>query len=44
MKLEYPYTLEPQEGGGFVVQFLDAEEAFTEAQLQESAPSMQPKF
>ena len=30
MKLEYPYTLEPQETGGFVVQFLDIEEAFTE--------------
>jgi len=30
MKLEYPYTLEPQESGGFVVQFLDVEEAFTE--------------
>lgn len=30
MKLEYPYTLEPQEGGGFVVQFVDIEEAFTE--------------
>jgi antitoxin HicB len=30
MRLEYPYTLEPQEGGGFVVQFVDIEEAFTE--------------
>ncbi|HEX4963301.1 MAG TPA: type II toxin-antitoxin system HicB family antitoxin [Thermoanaerobaculia bacterium] len=30
MKLEYPYKLEPQESGGFVVQFLDIEEAFTE--------------
>ena len=35
MKLEYPYTLEPQETGGFVVQFLDIEEAFTEGATQE---------
>lgn len=35
MKLEYPYTLEPQEGGGFVVQFLDIEEAFTEGETPE---------
>jgi antitoxin HicB len=35
MKLEYPYTLEPQEGGGFVVQFLDVEEAFTEGSTRE---------
>lgn len=35
MKLEYPYTLEPQEGGGFVVQFLDIEEAFTEGATPE---------
>jgi antitoxin HicB len=38
MKLEYPYTVEPQEGGGFVVQFTDIEEAFTEgATLEECA-------
>jgi antitoxin HicB len=35
MKLEYPYTLEPQEGGGFVVQFVDIEEAFTEGATSE---------
>jgi predicted RNase H-like HicB family nuclease len=35
MSLEYPYTLEPQESGGFVVQFLDIEEAFTEGATQE---------
>ncbi|HYU33559.1 MAG TPA: type II toxin-antitoxin system HicB family antitoxin [Thermoanaerobaculia bacterium] len=35
MKLEYPYTLEPQEGGGFVVQFPDLEEAFTEGATPE---------
>jgi antitoxin HicB len=35
MKLEYPYTLEPQESGGFVVQFLDIEEAFTEGTTPE---------
>ena len=35
MKLEYPYTLEPQETGGFVVQFVDIEEAFTEGATAE---------
>ena len=35
MKLEYPYTLEPQESGGFVVQFVDIEEAFTEGATPE---------
>lgn len=35
MKLEYPYTLEPQEEGGFVVQFTDFEEAFTEGATSE---------
>src|SRR5947209_8942790 len=35
MKLEYPYKLEPQESGGFVVQFLDIEEAFTEGATPE---------
>jgi len=35
MKLEYPYTLEPQESGGFVVQFPDIEEAFTEGATPE---------
>jgi antitoxin HicB len=37
MKLSYPYTVEPQEGGGFVVQFLDFEEAFTEGATMEEA-------
>lgn len=35
MKLEFPYTLEPQETGGFVVQFVDIEEAFTEGSTPE---------
>ena len=35
MRLEYPYLLEPQESGGFVVQFLDIEEAFTEGATPE---------
>ena len=35
MSLEYPYTLEPQGSGGFVVQFLDIEEAFTEGATPE---------
>lgn len=35
MKLEYPYTLEPQESGGFLVQFLDVEDAFTEGATAE---------
>ena len=35
MKLEYPYKLEPQENGGFVVQFLDIEDAFTEGATPE---------
>jgi antitoxin HicB len=37
MKLEYPYTLEAQKGGGFVVQFVDFKEAFTEAETEEEA-------
>ena len=38
MNLVYPYTVEPQEGGGLFVQFLDIEEAFTEgATLEEAA-------
>jgi antitoxin HicB len=37
MKLEYPYTLETQKGGGFVVQFVDFEEAFTEGDSEEEA-------
>ena len=37
MKLEYPYTLEAQKGGGFLVQFVDLEEAFTEGATEEEA-------
>lgn len=37
MNLAYPYTLEPQEGGGFLVQFVDLEEAFTEGATAEEA-------
>jgi antitoxin HicB len=35
MKLEYPFTIEPQESEGFVVQFVDFEEAFTEGRTVE---------
>ncbi|OIP46956.1 MAG: HicB family protein [Deltaproteobacteria bacterium CG_4_10_14_3_um_filter_60_8] len=37
MKLSYPYTVEPQEGGGYLVQFVDIEEAFTEGETMEEA-------
>ena len=37
MNLAYPYTLAPQEGGGFFVQFADLEEAFTEGATREEA-------
>lgn len=37
MKLTYPYTIEPQESGGFLVQFVDFEEAFTEGATPEEA-------
>jgi antitoxin HicB len=37
MNLAYPYTLEPQEGGGYLVQFADIEEAFTEGDTPEQA-------
>lgn len=38
MNTAYPYTIEPQEGGGYLVQFVDLEEAFTEgATLEEAA-------
>lgn len=30
MNLEYPFTIKPQSSGGFIVQFVDLEEAFTE--------------
>jgi antitoxin HicB len=35
MKIEYPYTTEPQEDGSVLVQFIDFEEAFTEARTPE---------
>ena len=31
MNTAYPYTIEPEEGGGFFVQFIDIETAFTQA-------------
>jgi len=37
MNMAYPYTLEPQEDGGFFVQFIDIEEAFTEGETEEEA-------
>ena len=38
MRLLYPYTMEAQENGGYFVQFVDLEEAFTEgATLEEAA-------
>lgn len=38
MRLLYPYTVEAQENGGYFVQFVDLEEAFTEgATLEEAA-------
>lgn len=37
MNLAYPYTVEPQEGGGLFVQFIDLEEAFTEGATPEEA-------
>ena len=36
MNLNYPYTLTPEDGG-FVVQFVDFEEAFTEGDTKEEA-------
>lgn len=37
MNLAYPYTVEAQESGGFVVQFVDFDEAFTEGETLEEA-------
>lgn len=37
MNLAYPYALEPQPDGGFFVQFMDLEEAFTEGDTIEEA-------
>lgn len=35
MNLEYPFSIEKQSSGGFIVQFVDLEEAFTEGQTIE---------
>ncbi len=37
MNIAYPYTIEPQPEGGFLVQFVDLEEAFTEGETEEQA-------
>jgi antitoxin HicB len=37
MNVAYPYTLEPQPEGGYLVQFIDLEEAFTEGDTLEEA-------
>jgi antitoxin HicB len=37
MNTAYPYTIEPQEGGGYLVQFVDLDEAFTEGATPEEA-------
>ena len=37
MKFSYPYSVEPQKGGGLLVQFIDFEEAFTEGDTLEEA-------
>ena len=37
MNTAYPYTLEPQADGGYLVQFADFEEAFTEGATAEEA-------
>ena len=37
MKFSYPYTMQPQDGGGYFVQFVDLEEAFTEGETVEEA-------
>lgn len=37
MKIAYPYTMEPQKDGGFLVQFVDLAEAYTEGATEEEA-------
>ena len=37
MKFSYPYTMQPQDDGGYFVQFVDLEEAFTEGETVEEA-------
>lgn len=37
MNAAYPYTMEPQESGGYLIQFVDLGEAFTEGATEEEA-------
>lgn len=37
MKIAYPYTMEPQKDGGYLVQFVDMAEAYTEGATKEEA-------
>lgn len=37
MEIRYPASIEPQEGGGFFVQFVDLHDTFTEGQTMEEA-------
>ena len=37
MKIAYPYTIEPQEEGGYIVQFIDLPEAYSEGATEEEA-------
>lgn len=37
MKIAYPYTMEPQKDGGYLVQFVDMTEACTEGATKEEA-------
>ena len=37
MEIRYPATIEPQQGGGFFVQFVDLLDTFTEGQTMEEA-------
>ncbi|MFN3595407.1 MAG: hypothetical protein ACK4TK_12110 [Thiobacillaceae bacterium] len=37
MNIAYPYTLKREPEGGFLVQFVDLEEAFTEGETEEQA-------
>lgn len=37
MEIRYPAILEPQAGGGFLVQFVDLPDTFTEGQTKEEA-------
>ena len=37
MEIRYPATIEPQEGGGYFVQFLDLQDTFTEGATLEEA-------